>query len=110
MKKKTERVYTPIRSLKHFYEKLTEFGDKTLYRYYLGRNDVAEMTFAEFSALTGSVAAGLIKNDLGGKRIAIVGEDLPRGFRFTLPAVASAELQYRWTKSLRFRKCAAFSK
>lgn len=108
MKKKTERVYTPIRSLKHFYEKLTEFGDKTLYRYYLGRNDVAEMTFAEFSALTGSVAAGLIKNDLGGKRIAIVGETCPEWVSVYVAAVASGGVAIPMDKELKISEMCGF--
>ena len=108
MKKKTERVYTPVRNFKHFYEKLAEFGDKTLYRYYLGRNDVAEMTFAEFSALTGSVAAGLIKNDLGGKRIAIVGETCPEWVSVYVAAVASGGVAIPMDKELKISEMCGF--
>lgn len=108
MKKKTERVYTPVRNFKHFYEKLAEFGDKTLYRYYLGRNDVAEMTFAEFSELTGNIAAGLIKNDLGGKRIAIVGETCPEWVSVYVAAVASGGVAIPMDKELKISEMCGF--
>ncbi len=108
MKKKTERVYTPVRNFKHFYEKLAEFGDKTLYRYYLGRNDVAEMTFAEFSELTGNIAAGLIKNDLGGKRIAIVGETCPEWVSVYIATIASGGVAIPMDKELKISEMCGF--
>ena len=77
MRKKSERRYTPITSMRHLGEKLKEFGDKTLYRYFGANRTLCEMTFSEFSDMIRTVSAGFSALGLQGKRIALIGETSP---------------------------------
>ena len=108
MKKKTERIYTPVKSFKHLYEKLADFGDKVLYKYYVGRNDVAEITFAEFSEKVKALTAGLINKGLGGKRIAIVGETCPEWVATYIATVASGGVAIPMDKELQISEMCGF--
>lgn len=108
MSKKTERIYEPISSLKNFYEKLESFGDNILYRYFVGRNNVADMTYAEFSMLVKKEIAGLKALGLDGKRIAVVGETCPQWVATYVAAVASGGVAIPLDKELQLKELCGF--
>ena len=71
--KKTERIFTQVNSIKEYLAVLEGHGDKTLYRW-LEAREYKSNTYTEFVALIKSIAKGIEKNSLSGKRIAVIGE------------------------------------
>lgn len=73
-RKKTERNYTKLESMKHFAKNLAKFGDKTAYRYFDRRHNLLSLTYRNLAAKILQQAAGYTAAGLAGKRIAIIGE------------------------------------
>ena len=71
--KKTERIFTPITSFRHLIEQCASFGEKTAFRYPVGKEYVS-VSYADFAEVTRKLAAGLQAAGLAGKRIAVIGE------------------------------------
>ena len=57
-RKKTERIYTPVKSMSHFAQKLSAFGDKTALRYFDKEHNLHTMTYRSLSARFLRQAAG----------------------------------------------------
>ena len=74
--KKTPRVYTPFTSFKDLIATTAARGDKIAFRFPTGK-DYGQMTYAEFSAKSLQIAAGVTAAGLAGKRIALIGETSP---------------------------------
>ena len=75
-KKKTERKFTPVRTIKHYLQVIEGHGDKVLFRYYADAacREIVDMTYAEFVANVRTQAAAFEALGLAGKRVAVVGE------------------------------------
>lgn len=73
-RKKTERNYTKIESMKHFAKKLAKFGDRTAYRYFDRQHNLLSLTYRNLAARILQQAAGYAAAGLAGKRIAVIGE------------------------------------
>lgn len=71
--KKTERIYTPAKNMKHYISMIGAKGDKTLYRYYTGK-DITDMSYGTFYSKVMALAAEFDALGLKGKKVAIVGE------------------------------------
>ncbi|MBE6556015.1 MAG: hypothetical protein E7663_07325 [Ruminococcaceae bacterium] len=71
--KKTERIFTPIESLKHLHSMFAPRGDMAVFRYPSGK-EYLSISYADFSHRVLAEAAGLAAAGLAGKRIAVIGE------------------------------------
>ena len=58
-RKKTERIFTPVISMKHFCEKINDHGDKIALAFYDSSRALHELTYSDFSSLIKKEAAGL---------------------------------------------------
>ena len=88
VRKKTPRIYTPVKDICDLTRLLRTHGAKIAFRYYRGKQ-LLSMSYIEFSDLIVSIAAGFDAMGLAGKRIAIVGETSPQWIATYLAAVAS---------------------
>lgn len=73
-RKKSERLFTPIKSFSDLSEKLETFGDRTAFLYFNEKRELQTVSYGEFGKRIRTQAAGLEKCGLAGKRIAILGE------------------------------------
>lgn len=108
MRKKSERRYTPITSMRHLGEKLKEFGDKTLYRYFGADRTLCEMTFAEFSDMIRTVSAGFSALGLQGKRIAVIGETSPEWTSSYIGGIAAGNVMIPMDRELQIEQIEGF--
>lgn len=106
-KPKTERIYTPAKNMKHYISLLAAFGDKTLFRYYVGK-DIVDMSYREFTDKVICFAAGLSSIGLGGKRIAVVGETSYQWVAAYLAAVTGGGVAIPLDKELKIEELAGF--
>ncbi len=74
--KKTERIFTPLKSFKDLIPALTARGDKTAFRYPTGKSFGAK-TYDEFANEVLTLAAGFTALGLSDKRVAVIGETSP---------------------------------
>ena len=82
--------FTDVTSFKQYYENLeAQFAEKTMFKYYQGKNNIVEMTYGEFTAIVRSMIAGYEAVGLTGKRIAIVGETHPKWVASFIATVSS---------------------
>ena len=89
MKRKiTERNFTPIKSTAEYIEVLKKHGDKTIYRYPVGKTYESK-SYAEFTEYMLDLAAGLEALGLGGKRIGVIGETAPEWVATYVATLAS---------------------
>ncbi len=72
-KKKTERIFTEVNSIKEYLGVLEGHGDKTLYRWLYNR-EYLSISYVDFYNKVISIARGMSAAGLGGKCIAVVGE------------------------------------
>ncbi len=75
-KKKTERVFNKVYGIKGYLENIAKHGDKILYRYPKGKEYIS-LTYSEFVNNVYTLAKGLERLGLAGKRIAVIGETSP---------------------------------
>ena len=87
VRKKTPRIYTPVKDVCDLTRLLKSHGAKIAFRYYRGKQ-LLSMTYSEFSDLIVSVAAGFDAMGLAGKRIAVCGESSPQWVATYLGAIA----------------------
>ena len=73
-KKKTERIFTPVNSIKEFLNVIEGHGGRTLYRWLETPSSYTSNTYGEFHKKVIAIAKGYQKAGLAGKRIAIIGE------------------------------------
>ena len=107
--KKTERIYTPATSIKHFVKMLREKGDKTLYRYYVGK-DIVDMNYGAFYEKVMSLSAALDSMNLKGKRVAIVGETSYQWVATYIAALAYGGVAVPLDKELNIEELLGFLK
>ena len=72
-KKKTERIFKEVHSVKEYLEVLKGHGAKTAYRWLSGK-EYLSISYEDFHAKIIAIAKGFKKAGLGGKCIAVVGE------------------------------------
>lgn len=73
-RKKTERIYTPVESMRHFATKIADFGERTAFRYFDKERNLCTLSYRDLSAKMLRQAAGFAAMGLAGKRIAVIGE------------------------------------
>ena len=76
-KKKTERIFTPVRNLTHYIDVMESHGDRVAFRYFNKNHELQEMTYGAYATLIRNEVAGFVKMGLAGKRIAVMGETSP---------------------------------
>lgn len=76
-KPKTERIFTPIKNIKHYIDVLDSHGDRTVFKYFGKDRELEKITYHDFAELVKNEIAGLAEFGLKGKRIAIIGETSP---------------------------------
>jgi len=74
--KKTERIFTPLTSFKDMIPSIAARGDKTAFRYPVGRGFGAT-TYLEFATEVKALAAGFAAMGLADERVAVIGETSP---------------------------------
>ena len=72
-KKKTERIFTNVNNIKEYLDVLNSHGDKTLYRWPVGK-EYASISYRDFYEKVIAIAKGFTALGLDGKCIAVVGE------------------------------------
>lgn len=110
MKKKTERIYTPVNGMMHFAEKIAEYGEKPLFRYYGKGSQILEMNHTEFSELIFRETAGLIAYGLSGKKIAVIGETSPEWVASYVAIIAAGGVAVPMDKELKMSEIEGFFK
>jgi len=99
-RKKTERIYTPVESMKNFAEKLAKFGDRTAYRYFDRQHNLLSITYRNLAAKILCQAAGYQAAGLAGKRIAIIGETSVEWVTSYVAAIAAGGIAIPMDKEL----------
>lgn len=107
-RKKTERIFTEVKSMKHFIEKLALNGDRIIYKYFDKDKELKEMTYAEFSKLVEKEAAGLDALGLKGKRVAIIGETSPSWVATYIATIAMGSVAIPMDKELDINEIEGF--
>ncbi len=72
-KKKTERIFTNVNNIKEYLDVLNSHGDKTLYRWPVGK-EYASISYHGFYEKVIAIAKGFTAAGLDGKCIAVIGE------------------------------------
>ena len=86
-KKITERKYTSVQNIADYVTVLKNHGDKILYRYPVGRV-YEQISYAQFTEYSLSLAAGFRELDLSGKKIGVIGETSPEWVATYIAALA----------------------
>jgi len=107
-KKQTVRDFTPVSSMKHFCEKISDHKDKIALAWYDSSRVLHEMTYAEFSHLIKKEAAGLSALGFKNKRIAIIGETSPEWVASYVAIIASGNVAIPMDKELKVNEIEGF--
>ena len=105
--KKTERIYTPINSFKHLVELMESRGDKTAFKYPVGR-EYATLSYGDFAHEIKAIAAGLSAAGLAGKRVAVIGETSHQWVASYLAVVTSGGVIIPMDKELAIEEIEGF--
>ena len=97
--KKTPRIYTKLAGLGDLIPVLEARGDRTLFKYPVGKEFV-ELSSADFAQMTRRVAAGLSAVGLGGKRVALIGETSPEWVASYIAVIAGGGVAIPMDKEL----------
>ncbi len=87
--KKRKRPFENASNMRGLLKNMEMYGDKVLYRYFTAPKTVADMTYAEYTAMVRCFAAGLTDMGLVGRRVAIIGETSPFWVAAYQAAIAS---------------------
>lgn len=107
VRKKTPRIYTPVKDICDLARLLKSHGAKIAFRYYRGKQ-LLSMSYREFSELITAVAAGFDAMGLAGKRIAVVGETSPQWIATYLAAIAAGGVAIPLDKELAIEEIEGF--
>jgi len=107
-RKKTERIFTPVASMKHFCEKINDHGDKIALAFYDSSRELHELTYSDFSDLIKKEAAGLAALGFKDKRIAIIGETSPEWVASYVAIIASGNVAIPMDKELKVNEIEGF--
>lgn len=110
-RKKTQRIYTPLRSIRHYVEKLAQHGDKVIYEYTLPEENtgaVHTISYAAFSVMVQTEAAGLDAAGLSGKRIGIIGPTSPEWVCSYLAIIAAGGVAIPFDRELKTEEILGF--
>jgi len=105
--KKTERIFTPVTSVKHLLSLTEPREEKTLFRYREGAGYGA-MSYGTFYHRTVAVAAGLNAMGLADKRIAVIGETSPEWVSTYLGTIAAGGVIIPMDKELNITEIEGF--
>ncbi len=108
VRKKTERIFTPVESLSHFAQKIAQFEDKTAFRWLNKQHEILSMTYRELSARIHRLAAGLTAVGLAGKRIAVIGETSPEWVMTYVAAIAAGGVAIPMDRELEGKEIEGF--
>ncbi len=106
--RKTERRFTPVESLKHFTEKITVNGEKSVFMWHGADGADHEMSYNEFSRTVTREAAAFASLGWNGKRIAILGETSPYWVATYVAAIASGNVAIPMDKELQMSEIEGF--
>ncbi len=107
-RKKSERRFTPVSSMKHFCEKLTEHGDNTAMMWYDSSRNLHKVSYSELSSLIKKQAAGFNALGFKEKRIAIIGETSLEWVVSYVSAIASGNIAIPMDKELKVSEIEGF--
>ncbi|MBQ9429859.1 MAG: AMP-binding protein, partial [Clostridia bacterium] len=85
--KKTERVFTRISNFKHHLSLMRARGDKVLFHYFDRAGNVHTLSYGGFAERVLAFLAGLDKENLVGKKIAVIGETSPAWYTAFFAAI-----------------------
>ena len=106
--RKTERRFTPVVSIKHFAEKITENGEKSVFLWRGADGADREMSYNDFSATVKREAAAFASLGWQNKRIAILGETSPYWVATYVAAIASGNVAIPMDKELEISEIEGF--
>ena len=106
--KKTERRFTPVLSMKHFTEKITEHNEKDVFMWADAPGTDCKMTYTEFSSMVKKQAAAFGSLGWKDKRIAILGETSPYWVATYVAAIASGNVAIPMDKELEISEIEGF--
>lgn len=108
--KKSERRFLPISSMRQLSEKLSDNGDKVLFRFYINKQDIKTVTYNDFYQMIQKETCGFQKLGLGGKRIAVIGETSPEWIATYISVIASGSTVIPLDKELALSEVEGFLK
>ncbi len=107
-KKKTERIFKKVDSIKSYLSNIEAHGDKTLYRYLVGAKDYESISYIDFCRKVYAIAEGFRTLGLVGKRIAVIGETSPEWVASYLAVLASGGVVIPMDKELDIKEIEGF--
>ena len=107
-RKKSERRFTPVSSMKHFCEKLAEHGDNNAMMWYDSSRNLHKVSYNELSSLIKKQAAGFNALGFKEKRIAIIGETSLEWVVSYVSAIASGNIAIPMDKELKVAEIEGF--
>ena len=107
-RKQTVRDFTPVTSMKHFCEKISDHGDKIALAFYDSSRELHEMTYSELALMIKKEAAGLSALGFKNKRIAIIGETSPEWVASYVAVIASGNVAIPMDKELKVNEIEGF--
>ena len=106
--RKTERRFTPVESIKHFSEKITVNGEKSVFMWRGADGADLEMSYNQFSDTVRREAAAFAALGWQNKRIAILGETSPYWVATYVAAIASGNVAIPMDKELEMSEIEGF--
>ncbi len=107
-RKKTVRNYTPISSMRHFGEKISNFGDRNALMWFDSKRVIHSLSYSDLSAKIKSLAAGFSSLGYKDRRIAIIGETSPEWVATYVAVIASGNVVIPMDKELKIEEIEGF--
>ncbi len=105
--KKTERLFTPIASIKDLVDHIGARGEHTVFEYPQGKEYVS-LSYAAFHDMILGAAAGLCAAGLAGERVALIGESSPEWVAAYLAVIATGGVIIPMDKDLAVEEIEGF--
>ena len=107
-RKKTVRNYTPISSMRHFGEKISNFGDRNALMWFDSKRVIHSLSYSDLSAKIKSLAAGFSSLGYKDRRIAVIGETSPEWVATYVATIASGNVVIPMDKELKIEEIEGF--
>ena len=107
VRKKTPRIYTPVKDICDLTRLLRSHGANFAFHYFRGKQ-LLSMSYREFADLITSLAAGFEQMGLAGKRIAVCGETSPQWIATYLAAIGAGGVAIPLDKELAIEEIEGF--
>ena len=106
--KKTVRDFTPVKSMKHFCEKIELNNDKNAFLWFDSKRELHTVSYKELAQIIKKEAAAFNAIGLSGKRIAVVGETSHFWVTTYAAAIASGNVVIPLDKELKIEELEGF--